>query len=110
MRLLFDENLSPKLPRLLVTTFPDSAHVREFGPLGRSDEEVWAYAREPGSALISKDSDFQPRSLLYGSPPKLVWLPLGNCTTAQLARLVTVHAADLHALDANPAETMLVLS
>ena len=45
MKLLFDENLSPKLPRLLATLFSGSEHVRECGLLGRSDEEVWEYAR-----------------------------------------------------------------
>jgi len=36
MKLLFDENLSPKLPRLLTDLFPDSLHVREVGMKGAS--------------------------------------------------------------------------
>lgn len=74
MKLLFDENLSPKLPLLFASSFPDSAHVRECGLLGRADDAVWKYAREYDFTVVSKDSDFQQRSLLYGSPPKLVWL------------------------------------
>jgi len=31
MKLLFDENLSPQLVRLLRDLFPDSVHVRDVG-------------------------------------------------------------------------------
>ena len=110
MRLLFDENLSPKLPGLLATLFPDSAHVRECGLLGLPDEDVWEYARTNGFTILSKDSDFQQRSLLYGHPPKIVWLRIGNCTRAQLVHLITTHEHVIHALDADPFETVLVLS
>ena len=110
MKLLFDENLSPKLPRLLATLFPGSMHVRECGLLGHTDEEVWEYARANGFAIISQDSDFQQRSLLYGHPPKLVWLRIGNCTRQQLTHLITTHEQDIHALDADPFESVLVLS
>ncbi|MBV9659254.1 MAG: DUF5615 family PIN-like protein [Verrucomicrobia bacterium] len=110
MRLLFDENLSPKLPRLLATLFPGSAHVRECGLLGRTDEEVWEYARVNGFTLVSKDSDFQQRSLLYGHPPKLVWLRIGNCTRQQLVRLITTREQDIRAHKADPGESILVLA
>jgi predicted nuclease of predicted toxin-antitoxin system len=39
MKLLFDENLSHKLVRLVATPFPDSQHIRELGLTGRTDEE-----------------------------------------------------------------------
>ena len=110
MKLLFDENLSPKLPRLLASHFPGSAHVRECGLLGQPDEGVWEYARANGFAIVSKDSDFHQRSLLYGHPPKLVWLRIGNCTRLQLIQLITTHERDIHALDADPFESVLVLS
>ena len=107
MKLLFDENLSPKLPRLLATLFPDSAHARECGLLGLPDEDVWEYARANGFTIVSKDSDFQQRSLLYGHPPKIVWLRIGNCTRQQL---VTTHEQDIRALDADSFGAALVLS
>jgi predicted nuclease of predicted toxin-antitoxin system len=98
MKLLFDENLSPKLPRLLATVFPGSAHVRECSLFGHTDEDVWEYARANGFTIVSKDSDFQQRSLLYGHPPKLVWLRIGNCTRQQLFELITSHQQHIHAL------------
>jgi predicted nuclease of predicted toxin-antitoxin system len=41
MKLLFDENLSPKLPRLLTTQFPGSLHLRDCGLKGETDEKIW---------------------------------------------------------------------
>ena len=109
MKLLFDENLSPKLPRLLAAHFPDSMHVRECGLLGRTDEDVWEYARLQGFVLVSKDADFQQRSLLYGHPPKVVWLRIGNCNKQQLVTFMTAHGSTIRAFAANAAESVLVL-
>ena len=110
MKLLFDENLSPRLARDLAAQFPGSAHVRECGLLGHPDEEVWEYARAHGFTLVSKDSDFQQRSFIYGPPPKLVWLRIGNCTRQQLIALILTHEADIRAFDADAFEAVLVLS
>lgn len=110
MKPLFDENLSPKLPRLLATLFPGSVHVRECGLLGQTDEDVWEYARTNSFTIVSKDSDFQQRCLLYGHPPKLVRLRIGNCTRTQVIQLITAHEQDIHALDADPFESVLDLS
>ncbi len=109
MKLLFDENLSPKLPRLLAAQFPGSVHLRDCGLKGATDERIWEYVRVNGFTIVSKDSDFYQRSLFYGSPPKFVWLRIGNCTRAALLTLLTRHAQDIHALDADPTEAVLVL-
>src|SRR4051812_14758032 len=109
MKLLFDENLSPKLPLLLAVAFPNSAHARTCGLLGKTDEAVWEYARSNGFTIVSKDSDFQQRSMLYGYPPKIVWLRIGNCTRTQLVDLIIKHQADIRRLDADPFESVLVL-
>lgn len=110
MKLLFDENLSPKLPRLLAAQYPGSLHLRDCGLKGATDEEIWEYARDNGFAIVSKDSDFYQRSLFYGHPPKFIWLRIGNCTRNDLVVLLTKHQQDIHALDADPLESVLVLS
>ena len=74
MKLLFDQNLSPRLPRLLSDLYPGSVHVREVGLRDANDVAIWNYARENGFAIASKDSDFQQQSLLLGQPPKFIWL------------------------------------
>jgi predicted nuclease of predicted toxin-antitoxin system len=64
MKLLFDQNLSPRLPRLLADIYADSVHVREVGLRDEDDSVIWEYAKLHGFAIVSKDSDFQQRSLL----------------------------------------------
>jgi len=49
------------------------------------DETVWEYARQNGFDLVTKDSDFSELSVLRGSPPKVIWLRIGNCTTVRAA-------------------------
>ena len=110
MKLLFDENLSPRLPRLLAARFPDSVHVRDCGLRGRPDDEVWEFARARGFTVISKDSDFYERGLLHGQPPKFVWLRVGNCTRDELVTLILRHEQQIHALAADPFGSVLALS
>ena len=82
MKLLFDENLSPRLVELLSDVYPGSEHVERVG-LGRADDgEVWSYAEAQGLTIVSKDADFADMSALKGAPPKLIWVRLGNCTTS----------------------------
>jgi predicted nuclease of predicted toxin-antitoxin system len=109
VKLLFDENLSPRLPRLLASQFPGSSHVRDCGLKGQSDQAVWEYARAHQFMLVSKDGDFYQRSLLLGAPPKLVWLCLGNCTRVQLLNLLLTHEKDIRSLE-SAAESILLLS
>jgi predicted nuclease of predicted toxin-antitoxin system len=110
MKLLFDENLSPKLPGLVAGVFLDSSHVRACGLRGGADDAVWDYARSNGFAVISKDSDFHQRSLLYGHPPKVVWLRVGNCTTRWLTQLIIGREQEIRAFGATAIESVLVIS
>jgi len=52
MKLLFDENLSHKLPALFVSSFPDSQHVRTLGLKGGTDEQIWEHAQTNGFAIL----------------------------------------------------------
>lgn len=88
MKLLFDENLSPKIVAALADVFPDSAHVDRIGLGGGSDDEVWRYAKTNDFMLVSKDSDFYEKSILYGHPPKVIWIRRGNCTNRQIQLLL----------------------
>jgi predicted nuclease of predicted toxin-antitoxin system len=110
MKLLFDENLSPKLPRLLDNWFSGSLHLRDCSLKGATDEAVWEYARDNEFTIVSKDSDFYQRGLLYGYPPKFVWLRIGNCTRESLVTLLITHAEDIRAFCADLVESILVLS
>jgi len=74
MKLLFDQNLSTTLVPRLLDLFPESLHVKDVGLESAPDLVVWSYAKEHGFAIVSKDSDFQQRSMVLGFPPKVIWL------------------------------------
>jgi len=83
LKLLFDENLSPLLAQRLAGLYPESSHVELCGLLSAEDSDVWDFAREQGFVIVTKDSDFSELSILRGSPPKVIWLRIGNCTTSR---------------------------
>lgn len=88
MRLLFDQNLSPRLVRLLADVYPDCTHVYALGMDRAPDSEVWRYAAAHDYAIVSKDADFHQRSLVFGAPPKVIWLRVGNCSVGESATLL----------------------
>ena len=109
MKLLFDQNLSPRLPQLLSDLYPDSVHVREIGLRDSTDTVIWLHAKQHGFTIFSKDSDFQQRSLLLGYPPKFVWVRVGNCPTRTIADLLRKHSAAIHRFERDTVESHLML-
>ena len=88
MKLLFDQNLSPWLCRILADRFPGAIHVREAGLIEAADATIWRYAAQHGLAIVTKDADFRQGSFLQGHPPKTVWVRLGNCSTKSVEALL----------------------
>ena len=109
MKLLFDENVSPRLSGLLADEYPGSTHVREAGLTGAADNLIWKYARDHGYAIVSKDDDFRQRSFLEGAPPKVVWLQVGNARTAAIAALLREEAGRLRAFDGEGESSLLII-
>jgi predicted nuclease of predicted toxin-antitoxin system len=109
LKLLLDENLSFRLVARLSPDFPASQHVDSAGLHARADAEIWAFARDNGFTIVSKDNDFCQLSLLYGAPPKVIWLSVGNATTETIARLLDNARSLIAAFDSNAEETLLVL-
>jgi predicted nuclease of predicted toxin-antitoxin system len=89
VKLLLDENLSPALVSSLSAFYPGTAHVRDIGLKSAPDPVVWQYAAQHGFTIATKDADFHHRSFLYGHPPKVIWVRLGNCSTNDIAVLFT---------------------
>lgn len=72
----------------LADLFPDSVHVRDVGMKATADPTVWDYAKGNDFIIVSKDADMHDLSLVFGNPPKVVWLRLGNCSTRQVEELL----------------------
>ena len=81
MRLLFDRNLSHRLPDRLADLYPGSAQVRLLGMDRAPDMAIWEYARREGFAIATRDVDLAEIATLRGAPPLVVWLRGGNSST-----------------------------
>ena len=109
MKLLFDENLSPQLADELAELFPGSTHVHRVSLGSANDLTIWEFTKQYGCMLVSKDSDFQERSVLLGFPPKIVWIKRGNCNTRQIELLLRNRAPEIVALNNDPEAAFLIL-
>ncbi|MEW6717892.1 MAG: DUF5615 family PIN-like protein [Chloroflexota bacterium] len=87
-RLLFDQNLSPRLVEQLSELYPASVHVSTLGLGTALDREIWEVARQQDSILVTKDADFSELSLIEGFPPKIIWIRRGNCSTRDIENLL----------------------
>jgi len=110
VKLLFDQNLSHRLVGLLADLFPDSEHVRNVGLKAADDPIVWDYAKDNDFVVVSKDSDFHQRSLVLGSPPKVIWVRLGNCSTADVEQLLRHYEDSIKEFDDDSEAAFLSLA
>ena len=110
MKLLFDENLSPRLVQALELEYPGSAHVREIGLRGATDAVIWGRAPQDEYAIVSKDNDFRQLSFLHGAPPKVIWLSVGNAWTEVILRFLRSKRAEIHAFEADAEASLLILA
>jgi predicted nuclease of predicted toxin-antitoxin system len=96
--------------RLLADLFPESVHVRDVGLKSADDPLVWQYAKDNQLIIVSKDSDLHQRSFMFGHPPKLVWVRLGNCSTAEVEKLLRRSFAVITLFDEDTEAAFLALS
>lgn len=109
MKLLLDENLPPSLTASLSELYSRVEHVHSCDLGSATDNAVWDFAKAHGFTIVSKDSDFAERSFLYGSPPKVIWIRLGNCSTAEIERLLRTAVEAIQRFVEDDLETCLVL-
>jgi predicted nuclease of predicted toxin-antitoxin system len=110
LKLLLDENLSARLTGLIGEIYPGSRHVEDCALLSASDEEVWRFAAKNDFAIVTKDSDFSDLSALHGSPPKVIWLRVGNCTTEHAGAALRDSFASIQAFLRSSEGSCLVLT
>jgi predicted nuclease of predicted toxin-antitoxin system len=97
VRLLFDEQISEHLVSDLSDVYPGSTHVLTLGLGGARDRVLWDRAAADRLTIVTKDEDFHSLSVLLGPPPKVIWIRLGNCTTADVSRLLRFRREEIQA-------------
>lgn len=107
MTLLFDQHLSRMLVRRLADLFPGSTHVVLEGLDQADDVVIWQFATMHTYTIVTKDSDFTDISTLRGTPPKVIWLHIGNCTTARAEHVIRSNVDLIKTFIADPTSRIL---
>lgn len=76
---------------------------------GSEDVDIWEHAKANNFVIVTKDMDFQQRSLLYGHPPKVVRLRVGNCAVQTIEDLLRRYSALIHTFGLDAAKSYLAL-
>jgi predicted nuclease of predicted toxin-antitoxin system len=110
VKLLLDENLSDRIVPQVLDRYPHSAHVKAHNLVRTDDAVIWTFARQHNFVIVSKDSDFHQRSLVYGAPPKFIFLRVGNCPTSRIVQILPSDFVLISTFHADPNAAILILS
>ncbi|MEZ5692212.1 MAG: DUF5615 family PIN-like protein [Rickettsiales bacterium] len=110
MKLLLDQNLSRFLLDDLCTIWKESTHVHILGMEQASDKKIWDFAAKTGYILVSKDNDFVRMATLFGAPPKVIFLSMGNATTDDIKHCLVKHKDTINEFYNNVTESLLIIS
>jgi len=110
MKLLLDENLSDRIIDKIIDLYSNSQHVKILGLINTDDELIWEFAKFNDFVIVSKDADFHQRSLLYGHPPKFIYLRIGNSPTAKIIEILRDNFLIVIKFYNSETESMLILS
>jgi predicted nuclease of predicted toxin-antitoxin system len=108
VKLLLDENLSPRPIDLASDLYPGSAQVHQCGLGSANDAAVCEHGQANGFTIVSKDADVEVRSVLLGSPHKIVWVRAGDCTTEKVEHLLPAAFVMVKQFIQEGAETRLI--
>lgn len=78
MKLLLDENLSRRIVPFIQDSYPGSTQVALIGLEQVDDKIIRQYAIDHDYVITTKDADFYEMTMVYGQPPKIIWLKMGN--------------------------------
>ena len=88
MKLLFDQNISHRILNHIQDILPEAKQVRDLGLENISDKQIWEYAKESGYIIVTFDGDFYDFSLVWGHPPKIIWIRTHNQTTKNVEKIL----------------------
>jgi predicted nuclease of predicted toxin-antitoxin system len=109
VKLLLDENVSDRIVDRIADLFPGSTHIKSVGLMEADDRIVWDWAKQHGFAIASKDTDFYQRAIVFGHPPKFIWLRVGNCATSLITHLLRSRYEIILQFSESETESLLIL-
>lgn len=97
MRLLIDENLSPRLARRLCDVFPGIASVREIGLRGAPDGQIARRATSEHWCVVTADARFAAELPKWPPPPMVLHVAMHNPTTIAVEHLLRMERERIRA-------------
>jgi len=78
---------------------PDSKQVRELGLENYTDKQIWEYAKENHFLIVTFDADFYDFSVIWGHPPKVIWLRTQNQTNKNIEVIIRKYLTTIQAFE-----------
>jgi len=88
VKLLFDQNISYRVVKLVKAGFPNSTHISSIGLANATDRSIWNTAKKEGFTIVTFDQDYLEFAALRGAPPKIILIRSGNMGTLAIAHLL----------------------
>jgi predicted nuclease of predicted toxin-antitoxin system len=95
VKFLVDANLPPRLCVWLRSHRHEAEHLFDRNLLTSTDTQIWERGRIERLIILSKDVDFYDRALLFGAPPQVVHVALGNCSNTRLFEVLSDEWTDI---------------
>jgi predicted nuclease of predicted toxin-antitoxin system len=92
VKLLLDQNISFRVANKLQADFPECSQVRELILENKTDREIWNFAKTENYTIVTFDADFYDLVTLFGHPPKVIWLRMGNTSSDHLIEVLQSHS------------------
>jgi predicted nuclease of predicted toxin-antitoxin system len=109
VKLLLDENLSPRLVPRLLSLFAGLVHVRDVGLRRADDRTIWNWAKANNYAVITSDIDFVTMGQTLGWPPKVIHIKHCDFPFRIIEDLLRRNAVRISELEKDPKTGVLVL-
>jgi predicted nuclease of predicted toxin-antitoxin system len=109
VKLLLDENLSPRLIPGLLSLFEDLTHVRDIGLQRSDDAAIWEWAKWNGYTIVTTDSDFVSLNQRLGWPPKVIHIERCDYPFRVIQEVLRTNAVRISELDKDKAMGLLNL-
>jgi predicted nuclease of predicted toxin-antitoxin system len=107
VKLLLDENISHRLSKKLIKSYPGSEHVNRLGLSSNSDQRIWDYARMNHFTILTYDSDFCALSDRYGAPPRVIHLKGQKRSKSKLISILSMWENNIKLFGEQPDSRLL---
>ena len=95
MKLLFDQNISHRIVKLLPKEYQGSSSVKSERLINAPDLQVQQFGKQHNFTIVTQDADFNDLNLIRGFPPKIIWIRAGNLKTEALADILSSYQDEI---------------